>query len=208
MHRLWLKHPILSLSDLEVLKHINYRNWSSHIIDTTYDVVDGLPGLRSHIETICEEAEQASKKHQILILSDRNAGEKRVPISSLLALGAVHHHLIEMRSRMKVALVVETAEARQVHHICVLMGYGADAICPYLPMELAASLRHDGVLDASYTDEVIFQNYAQAMQTGISKVMAKMGISTLQSYKGAQIFEAVGLAEDVIDKCFRGISYF
>ncbi|KAK9746909.1 Glutamine amidotransferases class-II [Popillia japonica] len=204
VHRLWLKHPILSLSDLEVLKHINYRNWSSHIIDTTYDVVDGLPGLRSHIETICEEAEQASKKHQILILSDRNAGEKRVPISSLLALGAVHHHLIEMRSRMKVALVVETAEARQVHHICVLMGYGADAICPYLPMELAASLRHDGVLDASYTDEVIFQNYAQAMQTGISKVMAKMGISTLQSYKGAQIFEAVGLAEDVIDKCFRG----
>ena len=106
---------------------------------------------------------------------------------------------------MKVALVVETAEARQVHHICVLLGYGADGICPYLPMELAISLRESCVLDNSLTDEVLYQNYALAMQTGISKVMAKMGISTLQSYKGAQIFEAIGLADDVIEKCFKGV---
>lgn len=105
---------------------------------------------------------------------------------------------------MKVALVVESAEAREVHHICVLLGYGADAICPYLALELASSLRDQGILDTAFTDEVIYQNYAQAMQTGISKVMAKMGISTLQSYKGAQIFEAVGLAEDAIDKAFKG----
>lgn len=118
--------------------------------------------------------------------------------------GGVHHHLIETRSRMKVALVVESAEAREVHHISVLLGYGADAICPYLALELASSLRDQGILDTSLTDEAIFQNYAQAMQTGINKVMAKMGISTLQSYKGAQIFEAVGLAEDVIDRCFKG----
>lgn len=102
------------------------------------------------------------------------------------------------------ALFVESAEAREVHHICVLLGYGADAICPYLALELASSLRDQGVLDTGLSDEAIYQNYAQAMQTGISKVMAKMGISTLQSYKGAQIFEAVGLAEDVIDKCFKG----
>lgn len=101
-------------------------------------------------------------------------------------------------------MIAETAEAREVHHICVLLGYGADAICPYLALELASSLRDQGILDTNLTDEVIFQNYAQAMQTGVSKVMAKMGISTLQSYKGAQIFEAVGLAEDVIDKCFKG----
>jgi glutamate synthase (NADPH/NADH) len=112
--------------------------------------------------------------------------------------------MIEMRSRKKVALIVESAEAREVHHICVLLGYGADAICPYLALELASSLRDQGILDTSLTDEAIFQNYAQAMQTGINKVMAKMGISTLQSYKGAQIFEAVGLADDVIDKCFKG----
>lgn len=108
---------------------------------------------------------------------------------------------------MKIALVVESAEAREVHHICVLLGYGADAVCPYLALELASGLRDSGILDSSLTDEAIFQNYAQAMQTGISKVMAKMGISTLQSYKGAQIFEAVGLAEDVIEKCFKGESY-
>lgn len=129
---------------------------------------------------------------------------KYIYISIYIFLGAVHHHLIETRSRMKVALVVETAEAREVHHICVLLGYGADAICPYLALELASSLRDTGVLDSSLTDEVIYQNYAQAMQTGINKVMAKMGISTLQSYKGAQIFEAVGLADDVIEKCFKG----
>lgn len=105
---------------------------------------------------------------------------------------------------MKVALVVESGEVREVHHVCVLLGYGADAICPYLALELASSLRDQGVLDCNLTDEVIFQNYAQSMQTGISKVMAKMGISTLQSYKGAQIFEAVGLGEDVVEKCFRG----
>ena len=104
---------------------------------------------------------------------------------------------------MTVALVVETAEAREVHHMCVLLGYGADAICPYLAIELACSIREDCCLSPSLTDEQIFDNYAQALQTGISKVMAKMGISTLQSYKGAQIFEAVGLASDVIEKCFN-----
>lgn len=112
--------------------------------------------------------------------------------------------MIETRRRNKVALFVESGEAREVHHICVLLGYGADAICPYLALELASSLRDQGVLDTGLSDEAIYLNYAQAMQTGISKVMAKMGISTLQSYKGAQIFEAVGLAEDVIEKCFKG----
>ncbi|KAJ8978511.1 hypothetical protein NQ317_002415 [Molorchus minor] len=184
VHRLWLKHPVISIADLEVLKLTSHRQWKSH--------------------SICDEADEASRKHQIIVLSDRLAGKDRVPISCLLALGLTHHHLIETRSRMKVALVVETAEAREVHHICVLLGYGADAICPYLALELASSLRDQGILDTSLTDEAIYQNYAQAMLTGISKVMAKMGISTLQSYKGAQIFEAVGLAEDVIDKAFRG----
>lgn len=105
---------------------------------------------------------------------------------------------------MRVALIVETGEAREVHHICLLLGYGADAICPYLALELAAALREDGAIDASFTDDIIFENYAQAIRTGIAKVMAKMGISTLQSYKGAQIFEALGLADDVIERCFKG----
>lgn len=108
---------------------------------------------------------------------------------------------------MKVGLIVETAEAREVHHVCVLLGYGADAICPFLVFELAKSLRDDNVLDPSLTDDDIFNAYAKAIDTGISKVMAKMGISTLQSYKGAQIFEAVGLGPEVIDRCFRGEYY-
>ncbi|CAH1105035.1 unnamed protein product [Psylliodes chrysocephalus] len=204
VHRLWLRNPIISISDLEVLKQTTHRNWSAHVIDTTLPVDEGVPGFLKKLQSICEEANEASKKHEIIVLSDRRGGKDRVPISSLLVLGATHHYMIESRSRMKVALVVETAEAREVHHICVLLGYGADAICPYLALELASSLRDQGILDTNLTDEIIFQNYAQAMSTGISKVMAKMGISTLQSYKGAQIFEAVGLAEDVVDKAFKG----
>ncbi|KAK5646014.1 hypothetical protein RI129_004478 [Pyrocoelia pectoralis] len=204
VHRLWLKQPVISIPDLEVLKHTTHRNWSTHVLDTTFPISEGAAGLVPKLQSICEEAEKASKQNQILIISDRLVGPERVPISSLLVLGAVHHHLIETRARMKVALVIESGEIREVHHICVLLGYGADVICPYLALELASSLRDQGVIDCSYTDEMIFNNYSQAMQTGISKVMAKMGISTLQSYKGAQIFEAVGLGDDVIEKCFKG----
>ncbi|KAL1491668.1 hypothetical protein ABEB36_012230 [Hypothenemus hampei] len=204
VHRLWLKNPVISIADLEVFKYVTHRNWSSHVIDITFPVENGMDGFLKKLQEICNEANEAAKTNQILILSDRLADKDRVPISSLLALGATHHHLIETRRRMKVALIVESAEAREVHHICLLLGYGADAICPYLALELARSLRDQGILDTNLSDEAIYQNYAQAMQTGISKVMAKMGISTLQSYKGAQIFEAVGLAEDVIEKCFKG----
>uniref|UniRef100_A0A6P7GF34 glutamate synthase (NADH) n=1 Tax=Diabrotica virgifera virgifera TaxID=50390 RepID=A0A6P7GF34_DIAVI len=204
VHRLWLKSPVISIADLEVLKQTTHRNWSSHVIDITFPVEEGVQGFLKKLHNICVEADEMANKHEIIVLSDRLAGKDRVPLSSLLALGATHHYMIESRSRMKVALVVETAEAREVHHICVLLGYGADAICPYLALELASSLRDQGVLDTNLTDEVIFQNYAQAMSTGISKVMAKMGISTLQSYKSAQIFEAVGLAEDVVEKAFKG----
>jgi glutamate synthase (NADPH/NADH) len=119
----------------------------------------------------------------------------------LLSLGATHHFLINARQRMKVGLIIETGEAREVHHMCILLGYGADAICPYLVYETMAALREEGLLQLS--DEFVYNNYVLAMERGISKVMAKMGISTLHSYKGAQIFEAVGLGEEVIDKCFK-----
>lgn len=116
-------------------------------------------------------------------------------------MGATHHYLIQSRQRMKVGLILETAEAREVHHICVMFGYGADAICPYLVYETMSALREEGLLQL--TDHQVHQNYVAALERGIAKVMAKMGISTLHSYKGAQIFEAVGLAEEVIDKCFK-----
>lgn len=204
-HRLMLPQPILSLPDLEIIKRNTHRGWKTHVIDITFDKEEGPSGLLQTLNRICIEATKVAQNgYQIIILSDRKAGVDRVPVSTLLALGATHHHLIEERQRMKVGLILETGEAREVHHICVLLGYGADAICPYLVFEMGKSLRAEGVLEPGLTDEILYKNYAAAMERGIAKVMAKMGISTLQSYKGAQIFEAVGLADEVIDKCFRG----
>ncbi|KAK7580461.1 hypothetical protein V9T40_001090 [Parthenolecanium corni] len=204
-HRIFLPNPIISLYDLEVLRCNTYRGWKTKLIDVTFPKEEGKVGFLNSLNRICNEACQAAiNNYQLIILSDRQASVERIPLSILLALGAVHHHLIEERQRMKVGLILETGEAREVHHMCVLLGYGADAICPYLVFEMAKSLREEGVLDESFTDKVVFENYAEAMDKGISKVMAKMGISTLQSYKGAQIFEAIGLADDVMNKCFKG----
>ncbi|XP_014214359.1 putative glutamate synthase [NADPH] isoform X1 [Copidosoma floridanum] len=205
VHRLFLEQPILSLYDLEVLKKTSYRGWKCQVIDCTYAKSEGPAGLLKTLNRVCDEANAAARAgYQLIILSDRQAGPERVPVSIVLALGSVHHFLIEERQRMKVGLILETGEAREVHHMCVLLGYGADGICPYLVFEMAKDLRSDFVLDQSMTDQVIFKCYAEAMERGIAKVMAKMGISTLQSYKGAQIFEAVGLADQVVEKCFKG----
>lgn len=205
VHRVWLSNPILSINDIDILKRTSYRNWKTKVIDITFPFEEGKDGYKQALYNICAEGKKAAEEnYQILILTDRQAGPKRCPVSALLALGALHHHLIETRQRMKVGIIVETGEAREVHHVCVLLGYGADAICPYLAFELAAALREENVIDASMNDKEIYSAYANAIETGISKVMAKMGISTLQSYKSAQIFEAVGLGTDVIDRCFKG----
>ncbi|GAB6032806.1 hypothetical protein CHUAL_012008 [Chamberlinius hualienensis] len=203
--RLYLKQPILSLVDLRVIKANTLNGWKTKVIDIVYPVEEGVGGLKSGLERICNEACQAANDgYQIVVLSDRKAGPSQVPISALLALGATHHNMLAQRQRMKVGLVLETGEAREVHHMCVLIGYGADAICPYMVFETMTHLRHQGLLDEKYVDKVIFENYVDAMERGLSKVMAKMGISTIQSYKGAQIFEAVGLSPEVVEKCFKG----
>ncbi|XP_053398015.1 uncharacterized protein LOC123552518 isoform X2 [Mercenaria mercenaria] len=203
--RLWLEQPILSLSDCEVLKYIDFKGWKSKIIDMVYPVNLGPCGLLRTLHNLCEQSEQAAEQgYQLIILSDRGAGKNFVPVSSLLAVGAVHHHLIKKKLRLKIGLIVESGEPREVHHMCTLMGYGADAICPYLVFETIARLRQQKLLDPPLPDEEIFMNYRAACARGISKVMAKMGISTLHSYKGAQIFEAVGLSREVMDLCFSG----
>ena len=200
--RLWLENPILSLYDLGVLKHTRINGWKSVTIDITYDVQDAFH-LSSVIDRICNDAEdEVNNGCQFIILSDRNVSRDRIPVSSILAVGAVHHHLIRERLRSKCAIVLETGEAREVHQLCILVGYGCDAICPYMVFEMTQMLREENVIDCS--DEEAFNNYVDAVDRGISKVMAKMGISTMQSYKGAQIFEAVGLAAEVINKCFVG----
>ncbi|MEX0725409.1 MAG: glutamate synthase large subunit, partial [Planctomycetaceae bacterium] len=204
-HRLLVPHPILTNEELAALKHLNHRGWKSQTIDITYPVTEGTDGLKKAVSRICDEARQAiADGYSVIILSDRNIGPSRVAVSSLLACGAVHHHLVRHEERTRLGIVLETGEAREVHHHCLLIGYGADAINPYVAF---ASLRHandNGEVDGEWTDEQIIAAYRKGVANGLLKVMAKMGISTLQSYKGAQIFEAVGISDEVIDLCFTG----
>ncbi|KAK3092132.1 hypothetical protein FSP39_025440 [Pinctada imbricata] len=203
--RLWLDQPILSMEDMEVIKRTNYKGWKTRIIPMVYLFSNGVDGMVPALKEMCKQAATAVEEgYKIIVLSDRMVSKDFIPVPALLAVGAVHHHLIDQKLRLKVALMVETGEAREVHHICTLLGYGMDAICPYLVFETLARLRKEGLLDPPLSDEDIYMNYRAACARGISKVMAKMGISTLHSYKGAQIFEAVGLHKEVVDLCFEG----
>ncbi|CAG5124464.1 unnamed protein product, partial [Candidula unifasciata] len=205
--RLWLDQPILSLPDMEMLRYLDYKGWRSKEVSIAYPVKDGVAGLKLALKRICKESAAAAREgYKLIILTDRRAGPDFVPVSSLLSIGAVHYYLVEEKLRMKVGIIVESGEAREVHHFCTLLGFGADAICPYLTYELLRRVRKQGVIGEEFTDRVIYLNFRAACARGISKVMAKMGISTLHSYKGAQIFEAVGLDQEIIDMCFPGTS--
>ncbi len=205
-HRLRIPHPILTNEELAALKHIDHRGWSSQTIDITYGVGDADAGIVPTLDRICREAEAAiDAGHSLLVLSDRNIGEDRIPISALLACGALHQHLVKIAKRTRIGIVVESGEAREVHHHCLLVGYGADGINPYLAFESLWQARRDGLLEDQYdTDDKIVSAYRKGVAKGMLKVMGKMGISTLQSYKGAQIFEAVGLNDLIVDRCFTG----
>jgi len=204
-HRLLVPHPILTNEELAAIRHLDYRGWKTKTIDITYPQAEGESGLTAAIERICLEAAGAiNDGFSLIVLSDRQTGEQRVPISSLLACGAVHHHLVRDEQRTRIGIVLESGEAREVHHHCLLIGYGADAINPYLAFESLSQAREDGMLEPEWTDERIISAYRKGVAKGMLKVMAKMGISTLQSYKGAQIFEAVGLNSQVVDACFAG----
>ena len=200
--RLRLRQPILSNEELAGIKNMDHRGWRTLTVDITFPRSDATGGLKRAIDRICAEAERAiDEGYSMLVLSDRAIGPDRVPVSALLACGAVHHHLVSHAKRTRIGIVLETGEAHEVHHHCLLVGYGADGINPYLAFEALAQSREDGLLDA---DIDLVGDYRQAVAKGMLKVMAKMGISTLQSYKGGQIFEALGLAEDVIARCFGG----
>lgn len=210
-HRLLLTSPVLSIEEMNALKRLKdvHADWPARVIDITFDKSEGLAGYQACLDRICAETSQAvTENYRVIILSDRNVGPNRVPLSALIATGGVHHHLIRNKDRSKIALLVETGEAREVHHVCVLLGYGADGICPYLCFEAMLKLRREGLLKADLTEDKVIENYMYATNNGILKVMSKMGISTLQSYKGAQIFEALGLDNSVIDRCFVGTFSF
>ncbi|MEQ1827049.1 MAG: glutamate synthase large subunit [Pirellula sp.] len=203
-HRLMIPHPILTNEELAAIQHMTKRGWKTKTIDITFDRARGKAGLQETLDRICKDAEQAiDDKFTMIVLSDRNIARDRVAISSLLACGAVHHHLVRAAKRTRIGIVLETGEAREVHHHCLLIGYGADAINPYLAFESLWQAGREGLL-VSMDDNKIVAGYRKAVAKGMMKVMAKMGISTLASYKGAQIFEALGLQQEVIDRCFVG----
>ncbi|KAL7808853.1 hypothetical protein V8C26DRAFT_277612 [Trichoderma gracile] len=205
--RLLLPSPILSIPEFNAIKNMStlYPEWTVKTIDLTYPKSEGVEGYLKHLDEICKEATAAIEaRDRIIVLSDRGTSADRVAVSALLASGMVHHHLVSNKWRSMAALVVETAEAREVHHMCVLLGYGADAINPYLAMECILKLSKEGLLKKKLSDDELIRNYKHSCDGGILKVMSKMGISTLASYKGAQIFEALGLDESVVERCFRG----
>ncbi|MEQ9406652.1 MAG: glutamate synthase large subunit [Fuerstiella sp.] len=204
-HRLALPHPILSNQQMADLRDLNHRGWRSRVIDITYPKSEGVAGLKPALDRICEEAREAIRDgYSLIVLSDRAIGPDRVPVSSLLATGAVHHHLVRHEERTRIGIIVESGEAREVHHFCLLIGYGADAVNPYIALYALRQARAEGRIGAEYTNREIVKTYRMGVAKGMLKVMGKMGISTLQSYKGAQIFEAVGLGSEVVDLCFAG----
>ncbi|CAC9558439.1 Glutamate synthase [NADPH] large chain (EC 1.4.1.13) [uncultured Gammaproteobacteria bacterium] len=202
-HRLVIDHPILTNEETAALRHCNHRDWTAKTIDITYDTNAGKK-IAELLDDICQQGSQAIKDgHSLIILSDRKIDKNRATISSLLASSALHRHLVACSERTQVGIIVETGEAREVHHFCLMTGFGADAINPYLAFEALWQARRDQLIE-SESDEAIIAAYRKGVGKGMLKVMAKMGISTLESYKGAQIFEAVGLAQEVMDKCFFG----
>ena len=204
-NRLKIPHPILANDELAKLKSIEHQGWRCKTIDITYPKEGSEDGLKQALHRINQESLKAIEQgYSLIILSDRKLSEDRLSISSLLAIGSVHHFLVKEHSRTKIGLILESGEAREVHHHCLLTGYGADAINPYLAFEALWDRLSAGVFPEINSAKDIVANYKKAVGKGMLKVMAKMGISTLHSYKGAQIFEAVGLAEEVIDLCFAG----
>jgi glutamate synthase (NADPH/NADH) len=229
--RLILEEPVLSPAEFTTLTEVDdsaLEKFPVAVIDITYERADdadfedmkaGLgkrsvnwrarafkaikqkTELEERLDQVCAESEAAvrNEKVAILVLSQRNAGEKRVPINSLLVVGAVHHHLIQTKLRARVAIIVESGDAYEIHHFCTLLGFGADAIYPYL---VFASLMQ--VKKAPPLKQMI-SNFREGCHAGILKVMSKMGISCLHSYKGAQLFQSIGLGTQVVQKCFKGM---
>ncbi|OGX06311.1 MAG: glutamate synthase subunit alpha [Omnitrophica WOR_2 bacterium GWA2_47_8] len=202
-HRLRLKRPILTNEDLEKIRHLDQGNLKAITFPTVFEKSDGAAGLEKALEELFKQVDRAiDEGYSIFILSDREINKDHVPMPSLLACSALHHHLIRQGTRTKVSLVIETGEAREMHHFAVLIGYGANAINPYLVFETIedqlARGRYPKGLDFKHAEK----NYLKATRKGLFKVISKMGISTIQSYCGAQIFEAVGLGEELIGKYF------
>jgi glutamate synthase (NADPH/NADH) large chain/glutamate synthase (ferredoxin) len=204
---IWLETPFLFDHELEKLKSLS-ETFPARTLDSTWPVAADTAGLEAAVRRLCAEAEQAVDDGiRILILSDRAVDHDRVAVPALLATGAVHHHLVRCAKRLRLSIVVDTGEARDVHQVSCLFGYGAQAVCPYLGAETVRELLQkdaSGKVFAGKPLEEALGKYRAALEKGVLKIMSKMGISCLQSYQGAQIFEAVGLSSELTDFAFTG----
>jgi glutamate synthase (NADPH/NADH) large chain len=210
-----LPYPVISDSELAKIVHINSDDdlpgFAAHVIDGRYDAAGGGAALRRRLTEICWEVSEAiNDGARIIVLSDRGVRDNpaasvpgHAPIPSLLLTGAVHHHLIRQKARTKVGLIVEAGDARECHHVALLIGYGASAVAPYLAIETVRDMARRGQLEG-VTEDRAAASLIKAFGKGLLKIMSKMGVSTVASYTGAQIFEAVGLGEEVISTCFEG----
>ncbi|MGH3049224.1 MAG: glutamate synthase central domain-containing protein, partial [Gaiellaceae bacterium] len=218
-HKLVLDQPILLNRELETLRHVSYEEFKACTIDITWPVARGAAGIEDALGRVCAEAHDAiAEGVNIIVLSDRLMGPSRAPIPSLLAVASVHHHLVREGTRLRAGIILESGEPREVHHFATLLGYGANAINPYLMLETLDGLVFDGRIVSSapppgnrsdgaavsLTPEEAAQNTIKAIGKGLLKTISKIGISTIQSYSGAQIFEAVGLERALIDRHFTG----
>jgi glutamate synthase domain-containing protein 2/glutamate synthase domain-containing protein 1/glutamate synthase domain-containing protein 3 len=223
-HKLILRQPILLNHELETLRHVAHEEFSALTLDITWPVAEGPAGMERALERLCAQAHEAiARRVNILILSDRSLDPRRAPIPSLLAVSAVHHHLVREGTRLRAGIVLESGEPREVHHFATLIGYGVSAINPYLLLETLDELVYDGLLapaangsppvassgngggkPASLSSAQAALNVVTAIGKGLLKTISKMGISTIQSYRSAQIFEAVGLSRELIDRHFTG----
>ncbi|WP_455270172.1 glutamate synthase large subunit [Rhizobium herbae] len=205
--RMEVRQPILTNGDLEKIRSIGHTEdrFDTKTLDFTYDVTRGAEGMPEILDRLCERAEAAVKGgYNIIVLSDRQIGPDRMAIPALLATAAVHHHLIRKGLRTSVGLVVETGEPREVHHFCLLAGYGAEAINPYLAFDTLTDMHKRGEFPKEVDGSEVVYRYIKAVGKGILKVMSKMGISTYQSYCGGQIFDAIGLNSELVDRYFFG----
>jgi glutamate synthase domain-containing protein 2/glutamate synthase domain-containing protein 1/glutamate synthase domain-containing protein 3 len=218
-HKLILRQPILLNRELETLRHVAHEEFSARTLDITWPIAEGAAGMERALERLCAHSQEAiAEGVNILILSDRSLGPLRAPIPSLLAVSSVHHHLVREGTRLRAGIVLESGEPREVHHFATLIGYGVSAINPYLMLETLDELifsglvpstngsasTGDGAGKASLSSAQAAENVVKAIGKGLLKTISKMGISTIQSYRSAQIFEAVGLSRELIDRHFTG----
>lgn len=196
-----LPHPVLTNTQLDILCNIRYKGFSTVKLKMVFKASDGEEGLRRAIENLCKSAEEAvDAGANYIVLSDRDVDAEYAPVPSLVAVSAVHHHLISVQKRVQTALIVESGEAREVMHAALLLGYGASAICPYMAFAVIDGLVKKGDVQLDYATAE--KNYIKALCKGLYKVMSKMGISTIRSYRGAKLFEAVGLNAEVMRMYF------